>query len=472
MFENRIVAYGEEPIDEILFNPNNWRVHPEKQQRGLKAVLGDVGWVQGVIINRTTGHLVDGHARVKIAAKAGMKTIPAIYVELTQKEEDLILATFDPIGKMAVADKQQLDELMSFLETSDEDLNQLLKDVAAGERLGVLAAALDAPDAKADEGKRLRELYGTEPGQLWQLGRHRLACIDSTDTLQIKRLMDGKKADMMFTDPPYLMGYHGQPITAPDAARGKVDVLRERLVNDKLDDGEAGIFLAKIAIVTREFVKGSFYICFYRLGIEKLIAALQDNGLTYASLIIWYKSQLNLSGSDYQTTYEPIVYGWNQEHNFYGGRGQTDVITATRLKDGTPQITTQAKAVYFKAGGGFYKLEKLQKQPQNYIDAPDDKIVFNIHQGENDIWEIAKTKSNDLHPTMKPIELVTKALSNSSRPGDIILDPFVGSGTTLVAAEITDRTFYGAEISPEYTAVAIQRWVDETGETPELKGAL
>lgn len=114
-FKNRIVGYGKEPVDQILFNPQNWRIHPKAQQDALTGVLEEIGWVQNVVINKTTGHLVDGHLRVQLADRAEEKTVPVTYVELSESEEMTVLATIDPIAAMAATDKEKLDELIEMI---------------------------------------------------------------------------------------------------------------------------------------------------------------------------------------------------------------------------------------------------------------------------------------------------------------------------------------------------------------------
>ena len=165
-----------------------------------------------------------------------------------------------------------------------------------------------------------------------------------------------------------------------------------------------------------------------------------------------------MSNSDYQSIYEPIVYGWNEVHNFYGTRGNFDFLSAKKDQSGLPSITTQAKAVYLRSNNSFYRFEVTKKKPKNYIDLEEGKIVFNIFTGENNVWEIDKTKKNDLHPTMKPIELCSRAINNSSKPGNIVLDLYGGSGSTLMACEQLNRKCYIMELTPIYCDVIIKRW--------------
>jgi hypothetical protein len=129
-WKNRIVGYGDESPDQLLANPANYRIHPKAQQDALAGVLGEIGWVQSVIVNRTTGHLVDGHLRVSLALRDGASTIPVVYVELSPDEEALVLATIDPLSAMAITDTAKLSELLEEVGTSSADVQILLSKMA------------------------------------------------------------------------------------------------------------------------------------------------------------------------------------------------------------------------------------------------------------------------------------------------------------------------------------------------------
>jgi ParB-like chromosome segregation protein Spo0J len=133
--QNRIVGSGEESLDQIQFNPRNWRVHPLNQQNALKGVLEEVGWVQEVIVNKRTGNLIDGHLRCQLAAREGAKTIPVKYVDLSEEEEALVLATIDPIAAMATTDRAKLDDLMRGIQSDNEQVQALVKEIAEKENL-------------------------------------------------------------------------------------------------------------------------------------------------------------------------------------------------------------------------------------------------------------------------------------------------------------------------------------------------
>ena len=136
-WKNRIIGHGEEEPDQLLANPKNWRIHPSEQQEGLQGVLDEVGFVQGVIVNRATGFVVDGHMRVALALRTNQPTIPVTYVDLTPEEEDTILSTFDPIGAMAVTDRVKLKEILDSVETENERVNKIMSDIAKRERVEV-----------------------------------------------------------------------------------------------------------------------------------------------------------------------------------------------------------------------------------------------------------------------------------------------------------------------------------------------
>lgn len=243
-------------------------------------------------------------------------------------------------------------------------------------------------------------------GEIYQLGRHRVMCGDSIKIDDTDKLMNGNKAEMAFTDPPYLMGFEGN--VHADGSKS-FNAKHGAIKNDKMSKDDGDDFIYAIFETLATYVEGAYYVCFYRLGLDYIFRALDKLGNAYKSLIIWSKGNHTLSNSDYMSKYEPIVYGWFNKHNFVGGKSNFD------------------------------------------------------------IWEIDRTTKNELHPTMKPIELCAKAVQNSSSKGDIVLDLFLGSGSTLIACEQTDRTCYGMELDPKYVDVIRKRYWkfinngDETG---------
>lgn len=159
--QDRIVRHEKTSVEDILFNPQNWRMHPKHQQDTLDEVLTEVGWVQSVIINQQTGHLIDGHLRVQLAAQAGETTIPAVIVDLTPEEEKIILASFDPIGQMAITDEEKLNELIQEIGSENENLKNLLEHLSGsndvdtdsdGESLSLLNLSIQEPISQVEQG--------------------------------------------------------------------------------------------------------------------------------------------------------------------------------------------------------------------------------------------------------------------------------------------------------------------------------
>ena len=233
-------------------------------------------------------------------------------------------------------------------------------------------------------------------GDLIEIGEHKLLCADSTDADQVEKLMNKEKADMVFTDPPYLMDFQGG--IHADGSKS-YNSRYESIKNDKMSEKDGEAFLDKINFNIKLYCEGAFYITFYRLGIDKYYESLKRIGLKSRSLIIWNKGNHTLSNSDYMSKYEPIFYGWVNKHNFYGGNNGMD------------------------------------------------------------IWDIKRTSKNELHPTMKPIDLCNKAIKDGSKKNQCVLDLFLGSGSTMVAAHQLRRKCYGMELDPKYCQVIIDRMI-------------
>ncbi len=258
------------------------------------------------------------------------------------------------------------------------------------------------PEAEEDDYEEPDDLQvDVVLGDLIEIGEHRLLCGDSTDSDEVAKLMNGEKADMVFTDPPYNLSFGGSMSnTTKDGIMIKhkgANQLHNAIHNDKMSKDEFYKFLSDVLKEIKINCNGAFYICFGSQTLNQLLQPFIDLGMEYKSIIIWMKNQATLSGKDYKGRYEPILYGRFND-GFYGER---------------------------------YKQE--------------------------DIWEFQRTLKNDLHPTMKPIPLIENALNNSSKKGMKVLDLFLGSGSTMVAAHQLKRICYGMELDPKYCQVIIDR---------------
>ena len=255
--------------------------------------------------------------------------------------------------------------------------------------------------------RRRPEEAVTKPGDIWLLGEHRLLCGDTTIYDDVKKLMQDDVAAMIFTDPPYNVNYGS---TMKDSLRYHAGTLGGRkIMNDNLGDSFAQ-FLADSLSNLMMFNKGAVYICMSSSELHTLYNAFIAAGGKWSTFIIWAKNTFTLGRADYQRQYEPILYGWNanQKHYWCGDRDQSDV------------------------------------------------------------WAYNKPVKNDLHPTMKPVELVERAINNSSKLGDIVLDGFGGSGSTIIAAEKTGRKARLIELDPKFCDVIVRRWEEYTGQKAQL----
>ncbi len=303
-------------------------------------------------------------------------------------------------------DNGKLEELLAELKETDIDMD--MTGFSFDEVDNILKDITGSKEDDFDLDEALNEIEEpvTKPGDIWILGKHRLLCGDSTSKDDIEKLMNNHKSDMVFTDPPYLMNFDGN--VHADGSKS-FNASHGKIKNDNMTREEGDEFILKIFENIRKYNKGAYYVCFYRLGLDYIFRALDKLNNRYKALIIWNKGNHTLSNSDYMSKYEPIVYGWFASHLFYGNRSNFD------------------------------------------------------------IWDIERTKKNDLHPTMKPVDLVVQAIKNSSKTEDIILDLFGGSGTTLIAAEQMNRMCYMMELDPKYCDVIIKRWESLTGEKAILE---
>ena len=399
LWANRIVGYGEEAPDQLMANPRNARIHPKFQQDALKGVLDEVGWVQNVIVNRASGAIVDGHLRVTLAMRHDQPLVPVTYVDLTDAQEAEILATLDPITALAVYDKEQLDALLHEVQSGEAGVQAMLAELAKDS--GLYQEPKEAPEPQVDRAEELRGKWGTERGQVWQVGRHRLMCGDSTSEADVATLMAGERVEMVWTDPPYgvAVGDKNKMLNAI-APSNRVE---ENLVGDTLDEaGLMAMLCAAFDAAAAHCIAGAAWYVAAPPGPLHILfgQALKDRGI-WRQTIQWVKNNATFSpmGVDYHWRAEPIFYGWlpNGGHRYHGGRKQTTV------------------------------------------------------------WEIDRPTKSPEHPTMKPVELVARAVENSSLAGETVYDPFLGSGTTMVAAEQLGRVCYGMEIEPKYVAVTLER---------------
>ena len=241
-------------------------------------------------------------------------------------------------------------------------------------------------------------------GDIWHLGNHKLLCGDSLKQENLDKLLNNNKADMVFTDPPYNADYK---------SRGKDELLRQGIKNDNMSDDEFQKFAEQIFYIIKSNIYNgsSLYVCCnWKDSYPRFYFIAQKNNLNVSNCIVWNKENAGMGWNDYRYQFEFIIYGFekNKKHNFYGDRKNTD------------------------------------------------------------LWSLKRdAKQSYSHPTQKPVELIEKAIQNSSLQEHKILDIFLGSGSTLIACEKTNRKCFGIELDPKYCDVIIQRWEDYTGKKAE-----
>ena len=390
------------PIDSLIPYAKNARVHDEAQIAQIAGSIKEFGFNNPVLIDKDNG-IIAGHGRVMAARKLGLTEVPTILLDhLNETQRKAYILADNRIAINSTWDNEMLslelmdikdDVSLAMLGFSVDELDALLNPTELTEGLTDEDAVPNVPNEPT-----------TKLGDIYQLGNHRLMCGDSTSIDAVEKLMP-ETANMIFTDPPYLMdftgGIHADGSKSFNAKHGGIK-------NDKMSEDDGNDFLDAINSIIKIKVDGAFYITFYRLGINKYFASMDRTGLQCRSLVIWDKGNHTLSNSDYMSMYEPMFYGWVNNHKFYGGKNGMD------------------------------------------------------------IWRIKRTAKNDLHPTMKPVELVEKAILDGSQINAIVLDLFGGSGTTLIACEKNNRKARLMELDPKYCDVIIKRWEDFTGQKAVL----
>jgi hypothetical protein len=426
-WQNRIVGHGDVPPADLIPNPKNWRNHPDEQQRALSGALSEVGWVTEVMVNRTTGHVVDGHLRIELALARKEPSVPVTYVELSQDEEQLVLATLDPIGALADAEATALADLLAGLEPADAALRALLDDLAREHDIDALRGGFTDPD---DVPEIPAEPY-VQRGELYALGEHRLLCGDATNPDDVARLLEGAEPTLLATDPPY--GVELDPTWRDRAGYDTLGpatpgYLREETVKDSPKghrrtkghrnttvSGDTRIDWSAAFALVPSLTVG--YVWHAGVYASEVAAGLIGIGFEIASQVIWDKGLFAMSRGWYHWGHEPcwVVRRPGVANLFSGERDQSTVWRA-----------------------------------------PSPKMIM----GGSDEEKLD-------HPTQKPVLLFETPIRNHLPPGGLVYDPFVGSGTAIIAAQSLHRRCYAMEIEPRYAQVAIERWERFTGRSAE-----
>src|SRR5262245_7773577 len=296
---NRIKAYGEKPANQFLAHDRNARRHPAKQREALCGSLNTLGWVAPIIISANSGKILDGHARIEEALSKDEKhLVPFIEVDVTEDEELLILATFDPITGLATYDKELLDSLLREISTGEAAINQLLGDLAKTNGLSLTenrpaGAGGDDFDTTPDPAQTR-----VQSGDLWQLGDHRLLCGDSTNAEDVARLMREERAVLFATDPPYLVEYDGTNHPSKWNDPLEVKKAKNKDHSDTYHDwdsaaDQSGLYEGFISMaVERAIAEDAAWYCWHASRKQAMLeAAWEKFGAFVHQQIIWVKSR-------------------------------------------------------------------------------------------------------------------------------------------------------------------------------------
>lgn len=406
------------------YNPRIDLQPGDKEFEKIRKSIEEFGYVDPVIINKD-GTIVGGHQRYKVLKDMGYSEIQCIVIDVDKEKEKALNIALNKIS--GDWDKNKLKVLLSELkgvglaEITGFDLAEL----------GMLGVQEEVIEDDFDIDKVLKEEKSyIQPGDIIKLGRHRLICGDSTNGADVEKLMNGKLADLVITDPPYNVNYQSNSTGM-------------KIMNDNMeeDDFENFLYLAHKCMYDFSREGAPIYVFHSDVGGYAFRKAFIDAGYKMAECLIWLKNQFVLGRQDYQWRHEPILYGWKEGagHTWYGGRSQSTILESD-----------------------IDELKKLSKKELI-------ELIEEYQKGiPTSVIEYERPKKNKLHPTMKPLGLLGILMQNSSAKGDIVLDLFGGSGSTLMTAEKLDRTAYLVELDPVYCDAIVKRYIQEKQSSEEV----
>jgi DNA modification methylase len=403
VWQNRIVAYHPAyPLDQLTPHPRNPKIHPRAQTEAVKGIISEVGWVLPLLQNIITGYTLDGHNRMTGAGEAQQTTAPVIDIAVSPEEELYILSTLDPVGALAATDSALLADLLADVSTGDAAVQRLLDGLAV-----TSPPVVPLPGGGGDEFDATPQAGPTrvQPGDLWQIGPHRLLCGDSTCADEVARLMDGKRAALCFTSPPYNLGTTtGGGFPARGGMWPGADLANGYLSHsDDMPQEDYFAWQANVLLHTWEHVLTADGAIFYnyrpRVQAGHLITPfLWNPDLPIRQVVIWNSGAgINFAPTHYRPACEWVV-------------------------------------IFAKES---FRLDSKSAS------------------GCGDVWDIPAANRDGSHPAPFPVALPERALDTTGAAS--VYDPFLGSGTTLIAAHRTGRVCYGLEIEPRYCDVVLAR---------------
>lgn len=400
--------------------------NPRNNEDAVKYVANSIkefGFKVPIVIGKDFT-IAAGHTRLKAAEYLGIEKVPCIIADdLTEEQIKAFRIADNKVSEFSKWDIDKLENELSELVDLDFDMDNF--------GFTIEKTQIIEDDFNPEEAVGAIVEPKTKKGNIYQLGRHRLMCGDSTSAKDVTLLMDGYKAHMIITDPPYNVDYKG--------GNG------QKIMNDNMDDSSFRHFLfdAYKQMYDNLVLGGPIYVFHADSEGYNFRGAFTDVGFKLSQCLIWVKNTFVLGRQDYHWRHESILYGWKEgeTHKWFGNRDKDTVIDKEKVN-------------YSK-----------MKKPELV------EIIKELEQKLNDGQTIIyhdKPHSNSEHPTMKPIKLLAKLIQNSSESGDLIFDSFGGSGSTLIACQQTNRTANLMELDPKYCDVIIERWEEFTGEKAVL----
>lgn len=447
------------PLDSLVGYHRNSRTHSAAQVAQLEALLLGFGWTNAVLCDDMG--IVAGHGRCMAAANIYRRgeiirfpngaEIPAGMVPTV----DCTGWTADQRRAYIIADNRSAlsagwDEDMLRLELQELDANDFDLSLTAFEEdeLADLLAVEPLPEGTdPDQAPAEREEAVTVVGDTWLLGPHRVRCGDATSVDDWDLLMQGERADACWTDPPYNVDL-GRKNRLMDGAIGGTRSATGAIANDKMTESEftdliAGAYAALFAVLKPG---AAVYVAHSDKAGGTFRTEFEKAGFHFSQMLIWNKNIHVLGMADFQPKHEPIIYGWKagSKHRWYGGRKQTTVMDIgeggfiTRTEDGRWQIRVGDSVLIVEGNA------TLSEAPSTVFNEP-------------------KPERSGLHASQKPVNLIERMLKNSARAGDLVVDAFGGSGSTLIAADRLGMSARVMELNPKFVDVIVRRWQDYTG---------
>lgn len=435
-------------VDELLPFAQNSRRHDPAQIELLASVIKSSGWTNPCLI--ADGGILAGHGRIMAAKKLGLKKVPCIDLShLSEVERRALVISDNRVAEVGVSwDIEMLKLETDWLQEQGFDLELTgFDEDSLAELFGEAEQVPEGSDKDPDEAPAAPEQPVSVPGDVWVCGAHKVMCGSSLSVDDWDRLMQGEMADACWTDPPYNVDIGGknEMLDRGDRGnRGKTGGIK----NDKMDGEAFHQFLLDMYSAVFSVMKpgAPIYVAHADKEAHNFRVAFEKAGFKFSSMIIWKKNVLVLGMSDYQPIHEPVIYGWKpgSKHRWYGGRKNTTVID---MGDSGPFVRMEDGRYQIKIGDSV-----LIVSGEAMVEEHLSSVLFE-----------AKPAKSGLHPTQKPVALVERMLKQSARSGDLVVDAFGGSGTTMLAADRLGMSARLMELDPRFVDVIVCRWEQYTG---------